>query len=73
LQTNCPTLPIGGDVMKTKFYKTIYVVWEKPENGKPFMVVYQNPVEAAEIFNDVAVGVYKLERIGKVKTTSELV
>lgn len=58
---------------KRKFYKTIYVAWEKPENDEPFMAVYTDPLDVAEVFSDVEVGVYKLERIAKVKTTSELV
>ena len=58
---------------KRNFSKTIYVSWEKPEHGDPWMEVHLDPSEVSEVFTDVEVGVYKLERVAKVKTTAELV
>lgn len=59
---------------KKKYPKTIYVVREHSgSNGETFLVAHEDPDNAADVERDVEVAVYHLVRIGKVKTTTDLV
>ena len=42
--------------------------WEEVENDKPYMAVFEKPEDAADVGENVTMGVYRLERVVQVGT-----
>ena len=55
-----------------KFPKVLYVTIEKENNGTDYTVSHFTAEEAAEIGETRTVGIYKLERVGKISAEVKL-
>lgn len=59
---------------KQKYPKVLYVVRESERNSdETYLVPYDDPAGAAEIFKDVEAAVYELKKVVTVKTNTEVV
>ena len=55
---------------KNKLPRTLYIRWDYPDNGKPWLTVNQNAEDSLEFVSDEKiVGVYELKKKVLVKST----